>query len=172
MIKGLFLGIMFFCNLASATYFPNNCYFQLSGRCFTKAEFDALIILYCPVSANNRTTTCRLAGASAGYQATGGGIKIVGMVSVGGVGTTTNAIGSAEPIYGDTDVGYNSVSDPTTPIRIGSFSTALGISMVGLFSALSLSPPINFTVPVNKYPAVHLATGVDNIYTVLYAQQL
>lgn len=125
-----FLVIIFallFTQFAQATYIPP-CRLQVGGYCFSQTEVTNLKILYGRVTTSGRATTLRLANGTAGYQVPGGNtlrVKVVQTIC----DVTTCQVGLG---YGDTDVGVNSASAPTTPIYVGGDSTPINVSATNM----------------------------------------
>lgn len=121
----------------------------VGNRVFT--DLDNLIILIAQVTASGQFTSFRKFNGTAGYQVTAGKTLTVEAFKVtGGSGTAGNDAGI---LYGDNDVGYNSVPAPTTPVYPGGLSTSPSIARDTMTATATFLPEgaINFQVPATKY---------------------
>jgi len=131
---------------------------------FSKSELTSLVILYGHVGTDGGITAMRKQNGSAGYQVAASFKLIIKAVKV-----ASGSAGRVYPLYGDTDVGYNSGSLPTTPKFIGGYtSIAAGPPAVasGSFNDQGAAY-IDFEVPAAKYPTVYVA-GAANISVIFY----
>jgi hypothetical protein len=128
----------------------------VGGRVLT--DLTNLITLYAPITTSGHYTTARQAAASAGYTPSGSkAFKVAAMVPVPNGGASSTNFGI---LYGNTDVGFDSASAPTSPIYPGGFSTAVqrwgqaSSASSGSYVNNFVIPSVDFVVPNGKYLAV------------------
>lgn len=131
------------------------------GGQITLTDLANLVILHCTTNAN---TFCsfRSPNSTSGYTVSGTLRIRAYLVTSSGSGTSVQG----QPLYGDTDVGLDSGSAPTTPIyivggndsgnRVFLASHAFGATGSNTQQVVGIT---NFTVPNGKIPAMHMSTG-------------
>jgi len=132
----------------------------VGGRVFT--DLPNLILLQGFANTAGNITTPRAGGATAGYVVPSAKtlkIQAVRLVS------STNTISRAYLLYGDTDVGMDSGSLPTTPIYLAGGGISIHSLVAGAANAVGLSGPgyneiaCDWRIPTGKYPAVGISGG-------------
>lgn len=128
----------------------------VGGRVFT--DLPNLIILYGKVVTGGRFTTLRRGNDTAGYQVTAGKTFTIG--AIWGTAEVASSQAAINLLYGNTDVGLDSASAPTTPIYLAGDATnviAAGVALLGAAgtpnASFSSFPGLDFRVPATKYPA-------------------
>lgn len=145
---------------------------QIGGRVYT--DLTSLIILGADATAG-RWGTMRLCSGTAGYQVTTGKTLTISSVAANSpAGGGSSVYGTI--LYGNTDVGFQSASAPTSPVYMFGSSTVFPI--LGAFAASGASVSnykdtainINFAVPATKYPALENSGGAE-IFMIAYGYE-
>jgi hypothetical protein len=120
---------------------------EIGGRLFT--NLTTLKIIHGWTNANNYTTL-RACNATAGYQVTVSKSLYVYAMRI--TVLTAGASTGFYALYGDTDVGLNSVAAPTTPVYSGGSTS----QYIGSGAAVGTSEVnSDFFIAAQKYPCFH-----------------
>ncbi len=147
----------------------------IAGRTFNESEVARFesgttgVILYAPVSLGGNFTTARKGSASAGYLATGNGLRVKAVQIYANGGAA--AVVGVTLLYGDNDVGFSVAGAPTNTIYPGTFSSSIALNLASINSnslANGAQAYFDFLVPAGKYLAVRSVAGGDNINVVLF----
>lgn len=122
----------------------------------TFVDMDNLITIGAGMGGNG-FSTLRLPNGTAGYPVTTGKTLKLRAMSI----REPNASNKIVQIgYGNTDVGFNSVSAPTTPVYcFGDSYASGGVSQLVVTTANIKSAPIRFDVLATKYPFAESTGG-------------
>lgn len=149
--------------------YPYQSQLTLGGYTFSPEQLSGLIILHAQVNTAGRVSTLRKANATSGYQVTSGKTLHIKAVKIMNVSTTALSVGHLG--YGDTDVGFNSASPPTTPVWMAGESS---VPMLGGTYAASDATAnahfVSFDVPATKYAFIFL-TGPSGNSAIMYGYE-
>lgn len=127
---------------------------QVAGLIITNFVNFKVVGISSTSAGGTRYATARALGGTAGYQVPGGDQFRIVAARITGDSNPDWGIG-----YGDTDVGFNSASAPTTPVYIFGTSDAVFYSTTaGGPSEVAFAEPEDttggFIVPASKYPFI------------------
>ena len=150
---------------------------QVGGRIFTNVSDLVILQTVCDpgMGGFHQWGTFRAGNAAGGYQVPHAHIfRALALQIIRGSGTTSLIPTNTDLLYGDNDVGFNSVLAPVTPVY---YCTAAG----GYAGCASLYSPAGITVdgdiferaikwdiPQDKYPAFQGNVSLREILIVLY----
>jgi hypothetical protein len=161
-----YLLIFLFALNAQATFLPQGINFCIGLDTNCLGNPNSVITLVVNSLNGSHYNTFRQVFGSAGYLVPAGGIRILGSE----MSTTVNACyGSLG--YGDTDVGYESDSAPTTPIGIGGGAYVSNDDLADVShvtAGIDVRKPHNILFPAGKYIFIKLGNNANvKLYGVL-----
>ena len=130
----------------------------VGGREFTNLSSTTFVLLSGSTIAGGSYATLRLGSASSGYVVPTGKTLTIWAVSFFGTGTSESTLG-----YASSDVGFNSVSAPSSPVYLYGANTA---AFTGPASNTIYQAPAFFQVPAGSYPFV--SVQVSNASMTVY----
>jgi len=131
----------------------------------TLVDLTNLIILGGAVATSNRYTTLRKMNSSSGYQVTAGKTFTVHAIDMHS--NTTTIFTHASLLYGDTDVGLDSASGPTSPVYpCGDANFEVAVYSGNNSSSSSIAKNVVnvfFQAPAAKYLATLIGTAAAQL---------
>lgn len=144
------------------TYVPGLKSLQIGGRTFDSVEVGSLIYLYASIPTTGRFATLRTSNMLGGY--TVGAGKTLTMHAMLINMTNANSACGVVPLYGTSDVGFDSASAPTgAEFLAGSTGNPMYLAQVQLAGAQWQAVPLNFKVGAGLFPAVKSVTANTNV---------
>lgn len=139
----------------------------VGGRHFTSTELANLIVLSGFISTASRYCVLRTPNSTSGYQVPNGKTLYMYVVACQ---TSTNAIGTGQPGYGDNDVGQDTATTPTNLVSLCGFTTSVNFSVGHVNTSILAQNPgytyMDFQVPQNKFPV--MKAGQNNSSFTVY----